>query len=314
MSNEILNIAVLGAGAMGSLFGGLLAERGQQVTLLDVNEPHLQTVRTQGLRLNTDAGGIRNIRVAAACRPDEARTVPDLLMVFTKSLHTVGALKSASHLIGPETLVMTLQNGLGNVEALAPVVSLTQILVGMTTWPADLIRPGEVHSHGEGMVSTMFADGTQRPTLNPVVAALESAGLNCRVDNAVWKAIWEKVAFNTALNSLCTVTGCTVDQIGASPEGLKMAMDVASEVVTVAHSQNVQADLTHVKSTMIHAITHHCGHKPSMLQDLLAGRRTEIDALNGAVVEYAKQSNLATPHTAMLLHLVRLMEAQHGAH
>ena len=132
-----MNIVILGAGAMGSLFGGLLAEGGQAVTLLDINDAHINAIRAHGLRLETDTGD-RHISALVACRPEQATAQPDLLVVFTKTLHTASALEGITGLIGSKTLVLTLQNGLGNVETVSRFVPIERILIGMTTWPADV--------------------------------------------------------------------------------------------------------------------------------------------------------------------------------
>ena len=309
MSHRTTKIAVVGAGAMGSLFGGLLAEHGHAVTLIDVNATHLEAIQADGLRLHTDQGD-RRIRALRACQPSQATESPDLLLVFTKTLHTANALAGVAHLIGPGTHVLSLQNGLGNVEVIQRHVAQDRILIGVTTWPADLVGPGNVHSHGQGTVRLMSADGQVRPMLGEVVQALQGAGLACTADGAVWTAIWEKVAFNAALNSICAVSHCTVDQLGATDDGRDLAFAVIDEVLTVAQARGIAVDRDVCKARVADAIARHAGHKPSMLQDVLAGRKTEIEAINGAVVAAADDSGIAVPCTRTLLRLVRLAEAR----
>lgn len=304
-----MDIAILGAGAMGSLFGGLLAQAGEHVTLLDINDAHLDAIGTQGLQLETDHGE-RRIRNLQAMRPGAATRRPDLLIVFTKAMHTRAALASARHLIGPSTHVLTLQNGLGNVEALVPVVPRERIFVGVTTWPADLTGPGRVRSHGAGAIRMMTADGAQSPALARAVHALTNAGLNCHADENVWGAVWEKVAFNAALNPLCTVLNRPVDALGAVEDGPALALAIANEVLTVARATGIPVDAAKVGDNVRHAIVAHCGHKPSMLQDVLAGRPTEIESINGAVVATARRHGVPVPHTETLMQLVRLLQAQ----
>lgn len=304
-----MKIAVVGAGAMGSLFGGLLAEHGHAVTLIDVNAAHLEAIQSHGLRLHTDQGH-RHIRTLRACLPSQADESPDLLLVFTKTLHTASALSGVAHLIGPGTHVLSLQNGLGNVEVIQRHVARERILIGVTTWPADLAGPGHVHSHGQGGVRLMSADSQVRPMLAEVVQALQGAGLVCAADGAVWSAIWEKVAFNAALNSICAVSHCTVDQIGVLDDGRDLAFTVVEEVLAVAQAQGVPVNWDACKANVADAIARHAGHKPSMLQDVLAGRKTEIEAINGAVVAAADRSGIAVPCTRTLLRLVRLVEAR----
>ncbi|WP_087086913.1 ketopantoate reductase family protein [Caballeronia catudaia] len=307
-----MEIAVLGAGAMGSLFGGRLAEAGHSVTLIDINQPHLDAIGAKGLRLEMD-GDTRAITNINAIRPEATDKSPALLLVFTKSMHTRAALSGIEHLLGETTVVLTLQNGLGNVEAIRDFVPLSTVLVGVTTWPADLVGPGTVSSHGEGKIRMMSADGERTSELNAVAEALNSAGLNCQIDDNVWAAIWEKVAFNAALNSICAVTGTTVDQLGLLDDSKSLALTVAAEVISVANASGVSADLGVCSANIVYAIEQHKGHKPSMLQDVLAERKTEIEGINGAVVEAARKFNVSVPHTETLAKLVRLIDARNAS-
>jgi 2-dehydropantoate 2-reductase len=304
-----MNITIVGAGAMGSYFGGLLAESGRSVTLVDINPAHLGAIQKDGLLLETDTGK-RHIRQLRACRPQEASVAPDLLIVFTKTLHTTAALEGVKHLIADFTQVLSLQNGLGNVEKIAAFVPMERVWVGVTTWPADLVGSGHVHSHGQGGVRLMSADGKSRGFLDELVAALTQAGLSAQADAAVWSAIWEKVAFNAALNSICAVSKCTVGQLGASTGGRALVHALVDEVLSVAKAHGIPVNADGVHGTVNHAMDHHLQHKPSMLQDVLAGRRTEIDAINGAVVKLATERGIAVPSTQALDTLVRLVEAQ----
>ncbi|WP_175700026.1 ketopantoate reductase family protein [Burkholderia ambifaria] len=312
-----MRIAILGAGAMGSLFGARLAEHGEAVTLIDVNDEHLDAIRRDGLRIDDDRGE-RRIRTLQAVRPEAANAAAgaapdapfDLLIVFTKSLHTCAALEGVHALLTPRTSVLTLQNGLGNVEALNTYVPLERILVGVTTWPADFAGAGHVRSHGAGTIRMMTADGAPRSFAAAVADALSRAGLACSLDADVWAAIWEKVAFNAALNTLCAATGCTVDQLGRDPEGPRLALAIAAETAAVARAKGVAVDGERIARNVEHAIREHRGHRPSMLQDVLAGRRTEIGAINGQVVAAARETGVAVPHVETLLALIRLIDAQ----
>lgn len=312
-----MKIAILGAGAMGSLFGARLAEHGEAVTLIDVNDAHLDAIRRDGLRIDDDRGE-RRIRVLQAVRPETANAQAsaspddpfDLLIVFTKSLHTGAAIDGVRALLTSRTYVLTLQNGLGNVEMLNAFVPLERILVGVTTWPADFAGAGHVRSHGAGAIRMMTADGAARPFAAAVADALSRAGLACSLDADVWAAIWEKVAFNAALNTLCAATGCTVDQLGREPDGPRLALAIAAETAAVARAKGIAVDGERIARNVEHAIHAHRGHRPSMLQDVLAGRRTEIDAISGKVVAAARETGIAVPHTDTLLALVRLIDAR----
>ena len=306
---EPLDVAILGAGAMGSLFGGLLAEAGHRVTLVDIDDAHLDAIRREGLRVTTDAGS-RVVGKLRVCRPEQARAAPQLLIVFTKTQHTEAALASAQALLGAPTAVLSLQNGLGNVERIARQVPRERVMVGMTTWPADKAGPAQVSSHGAGEIRLMSADGDMRTEVRRTVEALNSAGLNGSADPQVWSAIWEKVAFNAALNSLCALTQCTVGELSNLPDGEALTLKIVAEVAMVARASGIAFDEAHVVDTVRHALAHHRAHRPSMLQDVLAGRQTEIEAINGAVVAAARAAGVAVPCTECLLHLVRLVDAR----
>jgi 2-dehydropantoate 2-reductase len=304
-----MDIVILGAGAMGCLFGGRLAEAGHQVVLVDVWPEHLETINRNGLTLETDAG-IRNISVSG-CRVDQVDRPPELLVLFTKSIHTHQALESAQHLLGLNTWVLTLQNGLGNVEAVETFVPRSRIAVGTTTWPSDLIGPGSVRSHGEGNTRLLAADARVTPDLERISSALDQAGLNCMISREVFTTIWEKLAFNAALNSLTAVTGLSVGGVAAATEGRELAHTIAAEVVMVANRKGVQASETAVLATIDSALRDHGNHLPSMLQDIRAGRKTEIEAINGAVVREASLLGIAVPTTLSMYRLVKILEQQH---
>jgi 2-dehydropantoate 2-reductase len=136
------------------------------------------------------------------------------------------------------------------------------------------------------------------------------AGLRATADRSVWAAIWEKVAFNAALNALCAVTGCTVEQIELVLSGPDLAHAVVAEAIAVAHAQGIPADLDRTQSMVQRSFKTHAGHQPSMLQDINAHRRTEIESINGAIVHAAAQHNIPVPYTQMLYTLVRLIESR----
>lgn len=304
-----IRISILGAGAMGSLFGGLLAEVGHDVELLDVDPAQVAAVREHGLLIRNDAGE-RRLAIPIV-QPHAATRQPDWLIVFTKAMHTQGALTAARHLIGPQTRLLSLQNGLGNAEKLVGFADASRVAIGMTTVPADLVAPGEVHSHGQSKTRIVMVDGGKDAALASLAAALDAAGLPCAVDPDAVVAIWEKVAFNVALNSLCAVTQRTVGGLGSAAEGRRLAHAVASEVLAVAQAEGLAVLPERAHATIDHALDHHGGHRPSMLQDLLARRPAEIETLNGAVVRAAERHGIAVPRTETLYTLVKL--AEHAA-
>lgn len=301
-------IMVLGAGAMGSLFGARLAMAGSEVVLVDVWREHVVAINRDGL-LFEDDGGAHTVHLAAAHAADlPAGDYPDLVIVFTKTLHSAAALESVRHCIGRATWLLTLQNGLGNDEVAARFVSRTHLMHGVTNYPSDLRGPGSVASHGQGYVRIDGVAGGAGEQQRAIAALLRDAGFDCVLDPGVKRAIWEKVAFNAALNSLAAVTRLPVGGVGGSEAGRSLARQIVDEVAAVAHARGIEVDREATWRSVERAFAEHAAHQPSMLQDILAHRKTEIESINGAVLRYASEVGVPVPVTGTLCQLVRMIE------
>lgn len=307
-SKRFLRIGIVGAGAMGSFFGGCLFEGGDaDVTLIDVNPAHIDAIREHGLRL-VDDGGDRRLHVPIVM-PDAVKGNFDVVLVFTKTLHTRSALAGIAGSIGPETYLFSLQNGLENKEALLEFAAPDRVLIGVTTYPADIKEPGHVESHGQGVARFAAATSGEPPITTALILTFESSGLHLVYDANVEAAIWEKVAFNAALNSVCAITRSTVGQVGADEGTRSLVFSIVGEVCRTAIASGIAVDVDHVEGMVEHALSHHTHHKPSMLQDILAGRMTEIETINGAVVRKATTAGIETPVTSVVLKLVRHVQS-----
>ena len=300
-----MRIVVLGAGAMGSVFGARLHLGGAEVTLLDVNEAHIAAVRETGLSVALDEG--TQVLDIPIMRPEVFEDPADLILLFTKIFHTDAALQTIRRHLN-STPVLSLQNGIGNVERIARHLPMERILIGMTMTPAEFIAPGKVASYGPATTQFHAADGQHRQLLDDIAAAMRAGGIDAAIDPDIQAAIWEKAAFNCAMNGLCALSNATPGAIGASEAGRTLAFEVADEAVSVARASGVAADPDKVRALMRHAFAQHLFHEASMLQDRKAGRRTEIDALNGAVSETAARLGIATPANNTIARLVRLFE------
>ena len=301
-----MDILVVGAGAMGSLYGGRLRESGYNVVLVDIWSQHIEAINANGLKIEGETG-VQVISIPARFA-HEVQEKADLLIVFTKTFHTEKALESVLHVLHDNTVTMTLQNGLGNIELLEKYFPRERIIVGTTNFPSDLVGPGYVRSLGAGETVIMQLDNCGINRVEAVNKILNDAGFNCKVTDNIYPSIWEKVAFNAAMNSLTAVTGLTVGQLGLSADGRNLAFQVADEVLNVAESKGIAVNKERVKEMMDGAFIKHFDHQPSMLQDLKAGKMTEIDSINGAVVREAKKIGCAVPATEVLHKLVRILE------
>ncbi|WEK46603.1 MAG: 2-dehydropantoate 2-reductase [Candidatus Andeanibacterium colombiense] len=303
-----MRVVILGAGAMGCLYGAAFHRAGCEVTLVDVNREHIAAINDTGLDLETRAG--RELLPISASLPEDAEGLADLVLVFTKVFHTDTALAGAKHLIGPETYVLTLQNGLGNAERIAAHVEAERVLAGIASLPADLVGPGRVRSLGEGGSRLYPAFSGDAGFAGKVADLLTEGGLKAELDPKISEAIWEKAIFNAAMNPPCALTRKTPGFFLGKPEAEGMIHAVVEEGTAAANANGLA-----ISSAPIHALTRvsmtdHADHEASMLQDVKAGRRTEIDAINGAIVEAAKRAGIAVPVTETLYRLVKLEEAK----
>lgn len=302
-----MNVGVIGAGAMGSLIGGRIAlHTDATVTLIDVWKDHVEKIRRDGLDLTDDSG--KHIIKVQISYPEEIKEAFDFVVVFTKTTHAEAALKNASAAIGPKTVVLTMQNGLGNIERIEKYVPREQIIAAVTTENGNLIGPGTVESHGKGLTKVMTASGKKTPELDTVVNLLEKAGFPMQVTPDVFVSIWEKVAFNAAFNSLCGILYLDCGGLGATEEGRELAMLCAEEGCAVARAAGVEADTERVKNMIKNSFVQHARHLPSMLQDIIAGKQTEIDSINGEIAKTGDAHGIPTPTIRTLWKLVKAYE------
>lgn len=301
-----MKIAVLGAGAMGSLYGGMLHHAGHEVVLIDVSEAHINAVNQNGLVID---GPRQEFTVhIPAFFASEVTTEPELIILFTKTIYSHSAMKSVKHLINENTWVLSLQNGLGNDALVSEYVSKDRILVGTTDFPSTFVSPGQVRSKGTGTTKIMSANGIIADQVNKIADVLNSAGFNCVVTEDVFVAIWEKVAFNSAMNAITATTRLKLGRIGASEEGRDLAFDVAREVISVANAKGINASIERVLAVMTKDFQDHADHQPSMMQDVLNGRQTEVDFINGAAVREAESMNMSIPATKTLYRLIKVIQ------
>lgn len=302
-------IVILGAGAMGSFFGAMLAHAHEDVTLIDVDEAHLDAINKNGLLLHF---GQKNeiIKDITAIKSNALDFSPDLVIVFTKTNFSAAALDTIKHRFGPQTYLLSLQNGLGNDEVLRRFVDERHAMIGMTTWPAVKPKAGFVEADGEGIVHFYPLDSQADTFADLINNCFNRAGLNSTVDPQIHTAIWQKVAFNACLNTLCAVTGATVGELGDVPEIMTVITEVVGEISQVAGAKNIAFNVDETLSTIRYALANHKGHKPSMLQDIENGRATEIMTINGKIAEYAYALGIKAPCNDLLKTLVLVKDRQ----
>ena len=304
-----MKVLIVGSGAMGCLYGAAFHRAGCAVTLVDVSQAHVDAINAQGLELDTRAG-IERLPIPARLPQDVAEEA-DLVVVFTKTFHTQAALEGVAAAIGPNTQLLSLQNGLGNDRRLAQFAAQERVLIGASMMPSDLVGPGRVRSHGDGYSKLFPAfPGGDADFAQMVADLLTQGGLAASCDPGIHEVIWSKVIFNAAMNPMCALNLRTPGFLGAHEESKAIIRAVVEEGVAAAQAHGFAVDARPIHDLTHVSMTDHADHEASMLQDIKAGRRTEVDAINGAIVEAAAAAGVTTPVTATLWRLVKLAEAR----
>lgn len=304
-------IAVLGSGAMGSLFGGLLAANGEDVTLIDTRTEHVGAIEAEGLQIRS-AGDERTVDVPATTDPASVGRV-ELLIVFVKSYQTRDALAGTPEVLAGEPDVLTLQNGLGNAETIAEFLPEANVVAGVTAHGATIEGPGRVFHAGEGPTTIGRYYRANDDRVDAIARSLSAAGIETAVSAAIRDDIWRKVLVNVAINAPTALAGVRNGLLARTDPGRRLVETATTEAARVARSEG--RDVPSEEDLLDHVLdvaTRTGENRSSMLQDLAAGRRTEIEHLHGAVVERAEAHDLPAPVNRTLADLVRLAELDAG--
>ena len=300
-----MKIAMIGAGAMGSLFGALLTEAGESVTLLDIRQDHVDAVNADGLSIEHD-GRQRTVRVPATSDPDRIGPV-DLAFFFVKSVHTAAAARTAARLVADASLVLTLQNGMGNAEALTTSISPTRIVAGTTAHGATFLRPGAIRHAGVGETVIGAWQPPAADGIEAVADTFNRAGIVTRVVEDVQSVLWSKLFVNIGINAITALTGITNGQLLDRPETRQLARAAVAEAVAVARARNIAVDGDPVEK--VFAIATATGpNRSSMGQDVDNRRLTEISAINGFIARMADTVGVLAPVNRTLTALVETLQ------
>ncbi len=301
-----MKIAIIGSGAMGTLFGARLAQAGNDVTMIDVVPQVIDAINERGILLE-DRTGTHAIP-AAAKRAEDMDGPVELAVLFTKTVFSRSALKASGTYIGRDTLVLTLQNGIGNDDVLCEFVDRDQVLIGVTNYPSDVLGPGHVSSKGDGYVRFMTLNGLRTPELERVEETLRNAGFEASITPDVMEAVWEKVAFNAVMNGTTAVCRLPVKGIAGSDYGVSLARHIVEETVAVARAHGVEVPMDRLWDSVCDAFAHHGEHYPSMAQDVMKKRPTEISSIHGGILAKAKEKDIPVPYIETIYDLVNILQ------
>jgi len=303
-----VKIAVLGgAGAMGSLYGGRLTESGHDVTLVDVWQEGVDALNANGLEILDMEGETHHIKVKASADPAEVGPV-DLVLVFVKGYSTESAVRNAAPMIGDGTIVLTLQNGPSNVPRIVDIVGKDRVLAGVSVNSSTTLGPGRIHHAGRGVTYIGELNGEMTDRLEQVCEVFQSTGFEIIATDDVVKISWGKLALNAVCLAPVALLGFLSGEM-LDYDGTRKIMDgILNEVIATAAAEGTNLDYDEEWENISGVLDRARKVKASMLQDVEHKRRTEIDTINGAIVEVGKKHGIPTPYNESMFWLVKSLE------
>lgn len=305
-----MRIAMIGAGAMGSVFGARFARAGADVLLYDADRTHVEAIEVGGLHVEAPDGSV-TLRVPATTHVKKIGKA-DLAVVLVDSNAAADAAKIAERVLGKNGAALTLQNGIGNVEILSAALGAGRVIAGTTYNSAARVKPGYVLHSNIGDTVLGEVDGRTSGRIEKIARLLREAGLPVTVSDNVMGHIWMKFVLNAAINPVSAMTGLRPGEIARIQPARDLLERVLDEVLAVVAAKKIMLPVDDPRGHVLdHAWERY--NRPSMLQHVEEGRRTEIDALNGALVKEAKTLGIAVPFNQAVVLAIKSIEARNDA-
>lgn len=310
-----MKILFAGAGAMGARFGALLHRNGNDIVFADGWQAHRDAINEHGLKMIIDGVDEGFVHIPAVS-PNQVEGTFDLVFVFTKAMHLDSMMQDIQHVITDTTRVICLLNGLGNAEVIERYVPKENIFLGVTVWTSGLGGPGIVDAVGTGAIELQQVHQIPSSFNERLLETLNQAGLNVIYSDDVKQSIWNKVALNSVLNTYCTLIDCNVAEYGHYENNRILTELVVDEVIAVANAEGIVLDKDALVSKIeaVYDPQKAGNHYPSLYQDMAAGRKTEIDYLNGAIARLGTKHGIATPVCLAITHMIHAKESVKKTH
>lgn len=290
-----MRIVVMGAGGVGGYYGGRLAQAGEDVWFV-ARGRHLAALRERGLRVRSTKGDFELHPVQATDDPGTIPTPVDLVLFCVKSWDTEAAAAAIRPIVGPETGVLTLQNGVENEDRLAAVFGAERVLAGTTQIETTIAEPGLI-AHTSPFAKIRFGEWTdgRSPRVVRILAAFERAGVDAEIVDDSRRALWEKFLFLAATAGLTSLTRGTVGEVRGHPLTRELLVEALAEIGAVARARGIALPPDAEAKALAFIDSVPFGMKSSMQRDLERGSRLEVDALSGAVVRLGREHGVPTP-------------------
>ena len=302
-----MKITVIGAGAMGSIYGGHLSLH-NDVTLIDTNPKVIETVQQNGLKI--EENGQENIYRPAAAISSEGMEPVDLIILFVKALYSKAALSGNRNLIGPDTYVMTLQNGSGHEDILGEFVPQDHIIIGTTEDNGAVLGFGHIRHGGVGNTNVGMLTEDKENFLNRLKESFDSCGFNVRIHPNIQQLIWDKLFTNVSLSAVTAVLQVNIGYIAANEYAWKMTMALLHEAVETAHALGLEADEEKLAEKIKATSAGSPEGVTSICADIRAGRKTEVDTISGSVVRAAHKAGVPVPVHEFVVNTIHALEGR----
>jgi 2-dehydropantoate 2-reductase len=307
-----MKIAIVGTGAMGSVYAGLLASAGHEVWAIDAWKAHVDAMREKGLRLEGISGD-RTVKVHATTEAKEAGPC-DLVILATKAMHVADAASSIQqHLLKADTAVLSIQNGLGGPDTAASILGRERVMVGVVGgFGASIRAPGHAHHNGMELVRLGEFGGPITPRLKQVEEVWRSGGFRVKLFDDIDQLVWEKLLCNCAYSGPCAIAECTIGEVMADPDLSKVSAACATEGFAVAMKKGIKLGFNDPVAYVRDFGSKIPNARPSVLLDLMLKKRSEIDVINGSIPRVGAQVGVTAPVNEAVTALVKAKERKLG--
>lgn len=298
------DILIVGTGALASLFAARLTQASCNITMLGTWQEGLNALQEQGVRLVDSIGHEQGFQVQATNDPRECIGTK-YAIVLVKAWQTERAARQLAECLADDGIALTLQNGLGNYETLTRHLGLNRAALGSTTTGATLLGPGLVRPGGEGIISV-----GRNVAVGPLEAALRLAKFNVQVVEDAQSLVWGKLVINAAINPLTAMLKIPNGELLERPSARLLLGTLAREAAQVAQAENIHLPFDDAVQAAEEVARKTAANHSSMLQDILRGAPTEIDAICGAIVRTAAKHKIDTPVNWACWQLVKSMSSK----
>ena len=301
------NICVVGAGAMGCLFGGLLSEGGLNVTLVDKLQEHVEKINQKGLKM-VGLGGDRTIKINATTDTSKLDKF-DVIIIQCKATQTKEAVESVKNLFHEKTIAISFQNGLGNEDVMSEVLGEENVFGGQTLQGANIEGPGKVRIHTNLVSYIGEWSGSASDRCARLSQIFSSHGLPTQEDTFIKKKIWMKVIYNCVVSPLSTLTNLAHKDIYSRKDAIVVANSIIKETIEVARAEGLEITDEEGRECLDKVIASNQSNKSSMCVDVLQKRKSEMDFINGRILSLAEKHKIDVPMNRFLVFSVKALES-----